>query len=335
MKITISTPSNFNFRRTVMSHGWYALPPFEFDNEKWTLTRVIDLGPAKPITVTISEAKRGMLNAPEASGLLPVKRQSRRLRTQLLVNSSRQVGKRAADKIARDVRHMFRLEDDMSVFYEAVSHQPEFAWIATQGAGRLLRSPTVFEDLVKMICTTNCSWALTEKMVHGLVSELGREADDGRKSFPTPEVMARQSEEFYRDKIRSGYRAPYLKELAERVASGELNVENWLHASHRGSSPTVRECSSRPHEISTAELFKEIKCVKGVGNYAAENLLKLLGRYDGLALDSWTRAQFAKLRNQSRKVSDKKIARFYAGFNSWRGLALWCDMTRLWLEPDR
>ncbi len=293
MKITISTPSNFNFRRTVMSHGWYDLPPFEFDNEKWTLARVVDLGSANPVTVTISEVKRGML-----------------------VNSSRQVGKRAAEKIGRDVRHMFRLDDDMSLFYEAVSQQPEFTWIAKQGAGRLLRSPTVFEDLVKMICTTNCSWALTEKMVHSLVNELGSESNDGRKSFPTPKVMAQQSEKFYRDRVRSGYRAPYLKELADRVASGELNVESWLHA-------------ELPHD----QFMKELKCVKGVGNYAAENLLKLLGRYHGLALDSWTRAQFAKLRNQNRKASDKKIARFYSRFNSWRGLALWCDMTRLWLEP--
>jgi len=41
------------------------------------------------------------------------------------------------------------------------------------------------------------------------------------------------------------------------------------------------------------------------------------------------------LRNQGRTASDKKIARFYSSFKSWRGLALWCDMTRHWLEPDR
>lgn len=318
MKIKISTPSNFSFRRTVMSHGWYALPPFEFDNEKWMLVRVIDLGSANPVTVTISETKHGMLDGTQASGLLTMGRQAGRLRTELLVNASRQVGKRAQEKIVRDVRHMFRLDEDMSIFYAAVSQQPEFAWIAKQGAGRLLRSPTVFEDLVKMICTTNCSWALTEKMVNSLVNELGSESDDGRKSFPTPEVMAQKSEKFYRDKIRSGYRAPYLKELAQRVASGELNVESWLHA-------------DLPHD----QFMKELKCVKGVGNYAAENLLKLLGRYDGLALDSWTRAQFAKLRSPGRKPSDKKIARFYSSFKSWRGLALWCDMTRDWLEPER
>src|SRR5260370_35068872 len=38
--------------------------------------------------------------------------------------------------------------------------------------------------------------------------------------------------------------------------------------------------------------MKVMKGVKGVGPYAAENVLKLLGRYDGLALDSWTRAKF-------------------------------------------
>jgi hypothetical protein len=84
----------------------------------------------------------------------------------------------------------------------------------------------------------------------------------------------------------------------------------------------------------TDDLLKEIKNVKGVGNYAAENLLKLIGRYDGLALDSWTRAQFAKSRNKGRTASDKKILRFYSRFNSWRGLALWCDMTRHWLDPE-
>jgi hypothetical protein len=84
----------------------------------------------------------------------------------------------------------------------------------------------------------------------------------------------------------------------------------------------------------TDDLLKEIKNVKGVGNYAAENLLKLIGRYDGLALDSWTRAQFAKSRNKGRAASDKKILRFYSRFNSWRGLALWCDMTRHWLDPE-
>jgi len=179
----------------------------------------------------------------------------------------------------------------------------------------MLRSPTVFEDLVKMICTTNCSWGLTDKMVKNLVDSLGRESKDGRRTFPTPEAMALMPLKFYVNEVRAGYRAAYLKELADRVAGGELNVQDWLKS-----------------DLPTPELIKEMKSVKGVGDYAAENLLKLVGRYDGLALDSWTRAKFVRVRNNGRKASDKKIAGFYSRFNSWRGLALWCDMTRDWMD---
>ena len=294
MDITIKTPRDFNFRRTVLSHGWCALQPFEFDQQNWTLLRVLDRGQAEPVTVKIS-----------------LRRQ------QINISTARRLGQKAAGEIARDVRHMFRLDDDLNEFYRLMTSDPDFAWVADEGAGRLLRSPTVFEDLVKMICTTNCSWALTEKMVSGLVNELGRAATDGRKSFPTAAEMAQMPEKFFRDQIRSGYRAPYLAELSQRVASGSLNVEAWLTS-----------------ELPLTELIKEMKSVKGVGNYAAESLLKLIGRYDGLALDSWTRAQFARLHNHGRVASDKKISRFYARFNSWRGLALWCDLTRDWLNPE-
>ena len=294
MKLSITAPRNFSFRRTVKSHGWYGLLPFEFDETTWSLIRVLEVGETKPVTVEITSAKNA-----------------------LALKLSRRLKKPAVERVVRQVRHMFRLDDDLLEFYRSISAEPEFAWIADEGAGRLLRSPTVFEDLVKMICTTNCSWALTEKMVTALVKELGGESDDGRKSFPAAAALARRPAKFFRDKIRSGYRAPYLKELAQRVASGSLDVESWLTS-----------------DLPVDELLKEMKSVKGVGNYAAENLLKLLGRYDGLALDSWTRAQFARARNHGRVANDKKISRFYARFDSWRGLVLWCDMTRHWLEPE-
>jgi len=291
MDLKIPTPHNFSFRRTVASHGWYQLPPFALDTKKWQLTRVIDVGTKPPVTVFMTG-----------------------LKSHIRITPARSLSQPEAAIVLRDCRHVLRLDDDLRDFYLATSNDPEFAWIEQQGAGRLLRSPTVFEDLVKMICTTNCSWALTLKMVHGLVNNVGRETDDGRRSFPKAEALASMPLKFFVAEVRSGYRAPYLKELAERVASGELNVEEWLTS-----------------ELPTAELAKQIKGVKGVGPYAAENVLKLLGRYDGLALDSWTRAKFFEIRNNGRKANDKKIARYYSRFNEWRGLALWCDVTRDWL----
>jgi len=290
MDLKIPTPRNFSFRRTVASHGWYQLPPFALDTEKWQLTRVIDLGAKPPATVFVTERKN-----------------------HVRVTTSGTLTKADIAIVLRDVRHILRLDDDLRDFYMTTDGDPEFAWIGQQGAGRMLRSPTVFEDLVKMICTTNCSWALTLKMANGLVNNLGRETNDGRRSFPTAEVMASMPLKFFVDEVRAGYRASYLKELAERVAAGELKVEEWLKS-----------------DLATRQLIKEMKRVKGVGDYAAENLLKLLGRYDGLALDSWTRAKFYEIRNNGRKANDKKIARYYSRFDKWRGLALWCDVTRDW-----
>lgn len=294
MVITISTPPTFNFRRTVISHGWCELLPFAVDRERWVLTRTLDLGETPPVTVSISATKRAVR-----------------------INTSRTVGKKATERITSQVRHMLRLDDDLTPFYRTMKAHPDFEWVSDQGAGRMLRSPTVFEDLVKMICTTNCSWALTEKMVTGLVENLGRKSTGGHRTFPTPEAMALMPEKFYVKEVRAGYRAGYLKELADRVASGSLKVEDWLTSA-----------------LPTTELIKEMKVVKGVGDYAAENLLKLIGRYDGLALDSWTRAKFYAVRNNGRKAADKKIARYYSPFKEWRGLALWCDLTRDWLDAE-
>jgi N-glycosylase/DNA lyase len=294
MNFPIKVPNGFDFRRTLSSHGWCELRPFEYVDDL-TLVRVLDAGDGAPVTVTVTGEGAS-----------------------LQVSTKARLNKLKRARVERDVRHMFRLDDPLEEFYAAVSAEPGFEWIARDGAGRLLRSPTVYEDLVKSICTTNCTWAVTKKMVAALVGHLGREAVDGRRDFPTAEEMASQPVGFYTEVVRAGYRAPYLKELADRVAAGEIEPETWL-----GS------------ELTTAELKREMKRVKGVGDYAAENLLKLVGRYDVLALDSWVRSTFARTRGGGRKCDDKKIARFYARFEDWRGLALWCDMTRQWFEEKR
>ncbi|MCA1631528.1 MAG: Fe-S cluster assembly protein HesB [Acidobacteria bacterium] len=293
MNITIRTPPDFNFKRTAASHGWSELLPFRIDDKWMKLSRVLDVGAnRKPVSVEITGAKGGLRVSVE--GELPPA---------------------AVEKVRRDVRHMLRLDDPLGVFYAEMAKEPAFAWVARAGAGRLLRAPTVFEDLVKTVCTTNCSWSLTKTMVSRLVVNLGRPARGGGHSFPTAATLAEAPLSFFREEMRSGYRAPYFKELAGRVASGELDVEGWLTS-----------------ELPTPELKRAMKQVKGVGDYAAENLLKLVGRYDVLALDSWVRSTYARLHNQGRAAADKKIARHYARFREWRGLALWCDMTKDWIK---
>jgi len=287
----INLPDNFSFRHTVGSHGWYDLRPFEHERNSTTLHYVF------PPTATDSAVS---VQIRERNGRLNIT-----------------LSKEPVDKqrIKQGIRHILRLDDDLEDFYRSVSGDERLSWIGEVNAGRLLRSPNVWEDLVKTICTTNCSWALTRKMVENLVEKLGEPASDGRHAFPTAETMAGQTAEYYRDEIRAGYRSPYFAELAENVASGKLDVESWIDS-----------------DLPTAELKKELKKVKGVGDYAAENMLKLLGRFDGLALDSWLRGQFYKTHNNGRSCSDKKIEKFYSRFADWQGLVIWCDMTEQWFS---
>lgn len=286
----LDIPANFNFKNTVNSHGWSDLLPFELD-ENFNLSYVFtDEKTKKPIHGTIFE-KDG------------------KLEIILSENTSNE------EKILREVRHILRLDDDLSEFYKLVKKEKSLKWISTICAGRLLRSPTVWEDLVKTLCTTNCSWSATKKMTSNLVEKLGKPAKNGKKAFPTAESMAEVSADFYREEIRAGYRAPFFIELAEAVANGKLDVEKWLNSGLDGK-----------------DLKKEMKKIKGVGDYAAENLLKLVGNYEGLALDSWVRAQFYKKHNNENVCDDKEIVKFYEKFGKWRGLAVWCDMTERWFK---
>ena len=127
------------------------------------------MGEGAPVTVLISEDPAG-----------------------LRVSAGVKLGGRAPARVERGVRHMFRLDERLEEFYALLGGDAEFSWVARDGAGRLLRSPTVYEDLVKSIMTTNCSWSLTNKMVMGLVRSLGREAADGRRAFPNGRGRARR-----------------------------------------------------------------------------------------------------------------------------------------------
>jgi 3-methyladenine DNA glycosylase/8-oxoguanine DNA glycosylase len=295
MRFSLPVPPNFSFWRTVYSHGWCALPPFEVVKETNRLRRVLILPGGEPCVVELhpSPAGKPVIELPQASSLtLKAKRH-----------------------VSAQMRSCLRLDEDLSGFYLEATRHREFRWILRKGAGRMLRSPTVFEDVVKMICTTNCSWALTEIMVGNLCTKLGDNVSDGQFTFPLPEAIAGQNERFIRKEIRAGYRAPYLLEFSRMVASGKIHVEAW-----------------RTSAAPTAELFEEVRSVKGVGPYAAGNILKLLGRYDYLGIDSWCRKRYSSIYKHGRKTSDKAIERFYSSFGKWQGLFFWLDVTKHWYD---
>jgi 3-methyladenine DNA glycosylase/8-oxoguanine DNA glycosylase len=293
-QIQIPTPPGFAFDRTVRSHGWFDLPPFDYDQENETLR--FAFGSARGVVaVTVRPVAGGGLAAVVKGGGLPAR----------------------AEAIAV-VRSVLRLDQDLASLRAALAGDAVLVACVDAGGGRLLRAPTVFEDVVKMMCTTNCSWSLTRIMVQRLVAKAGDEGPGGVRAFPTAETLARRPVAFFRDAVRAGYRAPYLKELATRVARGKLDLEGL-----RGPA------------TDSEEAYERLRSITGIGPYAADNLMRLLGCYDRLGLDSWSRARFRKLYPRTRKSGlDAAIARRYRGFAPHQGLAMWLDLTRSWHDPE-
>jgi 3-methyladenine DNA glycosylase/8-oxoguanine DNA glycosylase len=273
--------------RTVVSHGLNFLPPATIDEDARVLTITLPVPRRRPATVVVREGRPGTA----------------------LVE-----GRRVDERVLDVLRHVIRLDEDLSELYELLADDPALSWAAV-GAGRLMRSPTVFEEVVKTICTTNTTWSGTVRMTTALVENLGEAAPDGRRVFPTPAAMAEADESFYRDVGRAGYRGAYLRSLGASVAAGELDLEELAGGS----------------DLTDDEVERRLLALPGVGPYAAAHVMVLIGRYSRLILDSWTRPTYARL-NGGRKVSDKTIERRFRRYGRYAGLAFWLYLTRDWVD---
>jgi 3-methyladenine DNA glycosylase/8-oxoguanine DNA glycosylase len=230
----------------------------------------------------------------------------------------------AAAALAASVRRMLCLDDDLSPFYARAARDPRLAWVCA-GAGRMLRGPSVFEDVVKTVCTTNCAWSATERMVGALVGRLGGRAPGAPETgvsghaFPTARAMSEAGEAFYRDVARAGYRAPRLQSLAAAVAGGEVDLEELYLAP--------------PSELPDDEIERRLLQLPGVGPYAAAHVMLLLGRHSRLVFDSWTRPKYAHLagRPAGTLVPDASIRQRFRPYGPYAGLAFWLFLTRDWV----
>ncbi len=289
-----------DLRRTLNSHGFVDLAPFRLRPDTDELEVTLRLPRGRPRRVRIGAGRGG--------------------RAHVSVEGPA-VSAATAAAVTERVRHVLRLDADLSPFYAMAAADPDLAWVAS-GAGRMVRSPTVFEDVVKTICTTNCAWSATERMVSAIVLTLGERAagvrgdDAWSRAFPTADAMASAGEPFYRDVARAGYRGRYLIAIAEAVAAGAVDLEALQRAT--------------PDELSDDELERTLLALPGVGPYAAAHVMMTIGRYSRLILDSWTRPKYARLAGR-KTVSDVQIVKRFRRFGPYAGLAFWLFVTSDWV----
>ena len=267
------------------SHGWIRLDPYGRDASTGELTYVDQLKAGQVVEMLIRETADGV--SVETDGQL--------------IEAER-------DEVADKVEWMLGLNQDFSAFYDLAREEPKLAHVEERAQGRLLRCPTLFEDTVKTILTTNTSWQGTIRMVEALVTQIGAPlpTEQTCHAFPTPDQKAATNEETLRSSARLGYRAPYVLELARSVASGVLALE-----------------SLKTADIPTTQLRQQLLAIKGVGEYAMANLLILLGRYDFVPVDSWAIKMVSHEWYGGEPVGRAEVEAAFERWGEWKGLVYW------------
>ncbi|GAC1310859.1 MAG: hypothetical protein NVS2B3_03140 [Vulcanimicrobiaceae bacterium] len=287
-----------SFAATLGSHGLAWLPPNAIAPSERALATTLRLGDGTARDVTMHEEPPGTLAVAIAGEALAPD---------------------ARTEVVRAAHAMFALDDDLAPFYARIARlRDDDLAFATAGLGRMLRSPSAFEDVVRTICTTNCTWSATQRMIGALVAHLGTAADGSgapgdaagpsRRAFPTAAQIATADDAVYRDVARAGYRGAYLRALGRAVAAGELDLEAMRAASRA--------------ELPDDDLERALLALPGVGPYAAAHVMMLFGRCSRLVLDSWTRPRYAELVGK-RRVSDRTIERRFARYGAHAGRAFW------------
>ncbi|MEZ6318311.1 MAG: hypothetical protein R3B49_06080 [Phycisphaerales bacterium] len=253
-RLTITPPDDYDLARDVCSYGYFILAPNHWDPGERSLTRPLELD-AGPATVVITQG---------GPGARPKRQRGAPLRAQFDRALSRPEQAAARAQLTRMLR-LDETADDLRAF-----HAVDPRW-KTSGRGRLFRSPTLFEDVVKTVTSCNVAWPSTVKMNERLCAVCGRKSTSGHAAFPRPERLARTRAGTLRGRCSVGYRDARLIELARMFTRGDI-PEPWL------TDPATPD----------ADVFEYLKTLPGIGPYAAGNIMQLLGRYSRLAIDTET-----------------------------------------------
>lgn len=282
--LTLPARQPFNYHSVVNSHGWRQLAPFDFDGPTATLTYILRASNGRVMELKIREAEMG-----------------------ISVETKGRLSKLESNEVKEAVSWMFALDADYSSFYKVARKEPQLRKAIKLAYGRVLRSPTLFEDVVKTLFTTNTLWGATKNMTKKLIESFGDPLPGSNfKAFPTAERIATSSPEVLKEAVRVGYRAPALHQLAVQVASGELDLESIK----RSSLPSL-------------ELRKELMKLNGIGPYAAANLLLILGRSDYIPVDTGALAAVSQEWYKGKPITEKDVQKAFEKWGEFRGFAYW------------
>eukprot|EP01134_Creolimax_fragrantissima_P001459 CFRG1459T1 len=388
--LNIRTPEDFSLSATVCSYGYFCLPPQSWKpsadpdkDDDGVFERPLRYGKdlCNSVHVRITQPNIGLLVIEE------IVYETTETTSEQAVEPTSHGGvefsvlnEAELKQVQAQVVRMLRLNEDMSGFHAV---HPE---AKSRGFGRMYRSPTVWEDCVKTITSSNMKWAGTVKMNALMCMHYGKKG-----SFPVPSEFPLDPEEL-KVKCKVGYRAQRIIELAQLFQSppapSTLPTFTYTVNGVTVQSPSkpkrssiasktdnndmtkeekkVRTALARAHKKKHQQLdnlskvmtmlladdptvvvpdsqdaFLLVKSLNGFGDFAASNVMQLLGYYNHVPADSETVRLFRehhikelRVNTQGTKNYDNLFAHVRAHYNKYdpyQFLFYWFD---LWLNYE-
>lgn len=241
----------------------------------------------------------------------------------LTVFSRRKLTDDEVDEAIETVSECAGLREDLRGFYAAAENDSilKYAVSDLYGMRREARPRSrILNFVILALALQNAPIKRTNQMLRLLITKYGGKMFfDNRTTYtwPTPQSIMNTRLEELTEECKLGYRAKYLKSIAEAV--------------FRGECPSLKELAQMPFEEAKVELMK----LRGIGEYSAEVILP---HPETFPVDSWSTQIFWKLFFPGEAAPSKhqavQLVRKYAEerWGRWRSQAfvyVLCDLANL------
>jgi len=297
---TLRVRGPYSLKANVLSHGWHECAPLNW-SEGGRCFQIIERHKKNTFRVSVTQVAQRKDNA-----------------TLRIAVDGAEISDAIMAQARVSVRRVLSLDADLTEFYEICRRHPTLHPIPRLGAGRGLRSSSMTENIIKVLCFANVNWVQAVKMINRL-AQLGPTVPNfaNLSAWPTPREILRAGEKYLVEVCRVGYRVDSILTFCRDVCDGRFDPEALFEL-------------TESDEVSSDDLLEQLRSIKGIGPTGAHYLLSFLGRHDRLAIDSSTIAHVARTHRRGRKPTPKQVEAIYKPFGKWKNLVWWVEFWLTW-----